>query len=114
VLIATFVNLGVQHWLSPDEVASYGWRVAFLFGGVVGLVSFLLRRNLEESSVFLQIKHRVVRFPLRELIRKYSKQMVVGIGTVAAIAGVNGILFGYMDEWCWVSLPLPLRSQRYG
>ncbi|MDB5608101.1 MAG: major facilitator superfamily 1 [Bradyrhizobium sp.] len=101
VLLTTFVNLGIQHWLPPEDVAFYGWRIAFLFGGVVGLVSYVMRRNLEESPVFLQMKakHQGVRFPLRDLLVKYPKQMVVGIGTVTAIAGLNGILFGYMPAY---------------
>jgi MFS transporter, MHS family, proline/betaine transporter len=48
VLVATLVNLGIQHALPPADVASYGWRIAFLLGGFIGCVSYLLRRSLEE------------------------------------------------------------------
>jgi hypothetical protein len=38
-------------------MAESGWRLAFLFGGVVGLVSFWLRRSLEETPEFLRLQH---------------------------------------------------------
>jgi MFS family permease len=53
VLVATLVNLGIQSVLPPAEVASHGWRIAFLMGGFIGCVSYLIRRSLEDSPEFL-------------------------------------------------------------
>src|SRR6185503_3816845 len=49
VAAATGVSLAVRTWLPTELVASVGWRVAFVLGGLGGLVSFALRRSLEES-----------------------------------------------------------------
>jgi hypothetical protein len=38
-----------RSWLPPAAMAEYGWRLAFVFGGVLGLVSVWLRRALEET-----------------------------------------------------------------
>jgi MHS family proline/betaine transporter-like MFS transporter len=35
--------------LPRDAVESWGWRLAFMFGGVVGVVGWYLRRNLPET-----------------------------------------------------------------
>ena len=35
-----------------DRVASWGWRVAFGIGGVLGLYALYLRRSLTESEHF--------------------------------------------------------------
>ncbi len=50
VLVATLVNLGIQHVFPPADIAAYGWRIAFLIGGLIGCVSYLLRRTLEEIT----------------------------------------------------------------
>ena len=51
VLVATFVNLGIQYSMPPADVASYGWRIAFLLGGFMGCVSYMLRRSLKNPGV---------------------------------------------------------------
>src|SRR6188474_3115069 len=44
VAAATGVSLAVRTWLPPELVASFGWRVAFVIGGLGGVLSFVLRR----------------------------------------------------------------------
>lgn len=39
--------------LPRDAVESWGWRIAFLFGGLVGVVGWYLRRNLPETRSVL-------------------------------------------------------------
>jgi MHS family proline/betaine transporter-like MFS transporter len=89
VLVATLVNLGIQHALPPAEVASYGWRVAFLLGGFIGCISYLLRRSLEESPEFLRL-HSVAASPVFEVLREHWKSVLTAAGVVAVIGGFNG------------------------
>ena len=56
VAVATGVSLGVRTWLPPELVPIYGWRIAFVLGGLAGLLSFLLRRAMEESPEFARMK----------------------------------------------------------
>lgn len=99
VLLATIVNLVVQRLLSPAEVADYGWRVAFLLGGAIGVISFLLRRKLEESPEFLKLHANVERHPLRELLRHHTREMILAAAIAAAIAGFNGMLYGFVPAY---------------
>jgi len=98
VLVATLVNLAIQQALPPDDVASYGWRIAFLLGGVVGCVSYVLRRSLEESPAFLRMQRRTTN-PMRELIKSHGRAMVVAAGTVAVVGGFNGMLYGFVPAY---------------
>src|SRR5262244_1261485 len=43
VAAATGVSLAVRTWLPAALVPSYGWRIAFMLGGLGGLLSFALR-----------------------------------------------------------------------
>ena len=56
VAVASGVSLGVRTWLPPELVPIYGWRIAFVLGGLAGLLSFLMRRAMEESPEFARMK----------------------------------------------------------
>src|SRR5213593_2440064 len=56
VAVAAVVSLAVRTWLPAELVATLGWRVAFVLGGLGGLLSFILRRSLEESPEFARMK----------------------------------------------------------
>ncbi len=99
VLLATIVNLVLQRTLSAAAVADYGWRVAFLLGGAIGVISFLLRRKLEESPEFLKLHANVERHPLRELMRHHGREMLLAAAIAAAIAGFNGMLYGFIPAY---------------
>ncbi|MCG5073154.1 MFS transporter [Paraburkholderia tagetis] len=99
VMLATLVNLVVQSTFSPAEAAAYGWRIAFLVGGLCGIASYLLRRNLEESPEFLQMRGAVVRQPFRETLRHHRGAVVAGALSIAVMAGFNGVLYGHMPAY---------------
>lgn len=98
VLVATLVNLGIQQLLPAAEIASYGWRIAFLLGGLIGCVSYVLRRLLEESPEFLRM-HRASKSPLSELLRDHGPAVLVAAGVVAIVGGFNGLLYGFIPAF---------------
>ena len=99
VMLATIVNLVVQSALTPANAANYGWRMAFLVGGACGIVSYLLRRNLDESPEFRQMQGAVVKQPFRETLRHHRGAVVGGALSVAVMAGFNGVLYGHMPAY---------------
>jgi MFS family permease len=44
--------------VSSSQLATYGWRIPFLLGGVFGLLSVYLRRLLSETPVFEELRRR--------------------------------------------------------
>ena len=99
MLLAAAVNLSVHSLLTGDDVAAYGWRIAFLFGGAIGLLSFWLRRKLEETPAFAEMKHLAAKHPLSELLREHWQPVLLGIGTTAVVAAFNGLLFAHMPAY---------------
>lgn len=99
VMLATIVNLVVQSALSPADAAVYGWRIAFLVGGLCGVGSYLLRRKLDESPEFAKMQGAVVKQPFRETLRHHRAAVVAGALSIAVMAGFNGILYGHMPAY---------------
>jgi MFS transporter, MHS family, proline/betaine transporter len=99
VALATGVSLAVRTWLPPTIVASVGWRIAFVLGGLGGLLSFVLRRSLEESPEFARMKQLAARQPFREVLKQHLGPVVLGIAGLAATAGFNGLFFAHMTAY---------------
>jgi MHS family proline/betaine transporter-like MFS transporter len=99
VLLAALVNMGLNETLSPSAVVSWGWRVGFLAGGVLGFVAFLLRRGLDESPGFERVRETVSRRPFLDVLRAHPGKILVGVGVMAASAAFNGLLFAHMPAF---------------
>ena len=52
VLLGSITGATVNTLLSPEHVAAWGWRIPFLFGGIIGPVGMYMRRNIAETPAF--------------------------------------------------------------
>jgi metabolite-proton symporter len=52
VVFAGLLGVGLNHWLSPEEMGQWGWRVPFLVGCMIVPAIFIIRRSLEETPEF--------------------------------------------------------------
>ncbi|MDN7437445.1 MFS transporter [Burkholderia multivorans] len=99
VVLAGGVN-AVIHAAFAQEFADFdGWRVAFFFGGVLGVVGYFVRGALEETPAFAAMKETTQHAPLLQLLRDHRLALGVGIGLSAATGVVNGVLFAYLPAF---------------
>lgn len=89
VLLASLTAFFLARGLDADAMTSYGWRIPFIIGGVLGLVGIWLRRTLAETELFEQrqaIATRI-RHPLLTTLRRNPKSVVqvVGITTLSTL-----------------------------
>jgi MFS family permease len=99
VAAATGVSLSVRTFLDPELVPVYGWRIAFVIGGLGGVLSFVLRRSLEESPEFARMKSFAVRQPFRELLRTNLKHVAIGCAILAGTGCFNGLFFSHLPAY---------------
>ena len=93
VALASALSLVVHEMLAEPQIAAWGWRIGFLFGGVLGLVSFWLRLSLHETPEFQVLRSHAAKVPFAELLRSHPVQVLIGISAMVATAGFNGLLF---------------------
>jgi MFS family permease len=77
----------------------YGWRIAFIIGGLGGVLSFVLRRSLEESPEFARMRALALRQPFRELLQTHVWQVLVGCALLAATATFTGLFFSHLPAY---------------
>ncbi len=99
VAAATGVSVGLRTVLPPDMVPVLAWRLAFVLGGLGGVLTFVLRRSLEESPEFTRMKQFTVRQPFREVLRTYPRQVLAGIALLAGTACFNGLFFSHLPAY---------------
>lgn len=49
ILLGSTIGAMITGWLSEEQLMSWGWRVPFLFGSVVAITGYLIRRNLHAT-----------------------------------------------------------------
>ena len=99
VAVATAVSLAVRTYLDPALVPVYGWRIAFVLGGLGGVLSFVLRRSLEESPEFERMRSLASRQPFREALQSHGRQVLVGCALLAGTGCFNGLFFSHLPAY---------------
>ncbi|WP_242168913.1 MULTISPECIES: MFS transporter [unclassified Pseudomonas] len=82
VVFAGLLGVGLNHWLSPEEMGDWGWRVPFLIGCLIVPVIFVIRRSLEETPEFQARKHRPT---LQEIVRSIGQNFGIVIAGMALV-----------------------------
>ncbi len=85
--LATLIGIMISHFTSNVQ----GWRLAFILGGLLGIVGFYLRIKTFETPVFEKIlrEKAMVRLPMIEAISNNKRQMLLSLclgGLVGAFA----------------------------
>ena len=96
VAAATGVSLSLRTLLPSEYVPVLGWRLAFIIGGLGGVLSFVLRRSLEESPEFARMRSLASRQPFREVLRSRVAAVIVGCAVLAGTACFNGLFFSHL------------------
>lgn len=91
--LGLFVSLGVilatRLGLGEDEFKEWGWRIPFLLSVVLVVVSYLIRRKMQESPVFMQMKAegKASKHPLRDSFMHPENRRLVILSLLGATAG---------------------------
>jgi MHS family proline/betaine transporter-like MFS transporter len=87
--------------LSPQALDTWGWRVAFLIGIVLGFVGLYLRMKMQDTPKFLEVEHthHVAKQPLREMVTKHPLQVLQAIGFTMSWTVSYYITFTYLPTY---------------
>jgi MFS family permease len=80
ILLGSLVAMSINKIYSPAEVLAEGWRVAFIIGGVFGLISVWLRQWLHETPIFKEMQANqelANELPLRKVVRDHRPAVIL-------------------------------------
>src|SRR5690606_17617692 len=80
-VLATAVGVGLTTTLTQAQIESWGWRIPFLIGLLIGPVAWYIRRHVDETMEFKGM--RVSESPLREAFSDGRRRLLISLGAVA-------------------------------
>jgi MFS family permease len=82
ILLGSLIASALNTVFSPQEVHDWAWRIPFLLGGVFGLFAVYLRRWLEETPIFEEMKQKkalAAELPLKTVVRNHVEGVVISM-----------------------------------
>jgi MFS family permease len=109
VLIGTLLGALLTRGLTPESLDSWGWRVPFLFGLLIGPVGLYIRRHLDEPEIFLREQRTMTAKPgFGMTLAAHVQELSVCTGLVGALTISFYVLLLYMPTFANTQLHLPL------
>lgn len=82
VVFAGLLGVLLNHWLSPQDMGEWGWRVPFFVGCLIVPALFIIRRSLEETPEFQKRKHHP---SLSEVLRSIGQNFGLVLAGTAMV-----------------------------
>ncbi|QKJ85773.1 MFS transporter [Paramixta manurensis] len=82
ILLGSLVATVINSTLSASVISDIGWRIPFFLGGIFGLVAMYLRRWLQETPVFQQLKAREAlskTLPLKAVLLSHKRGVALSM-----------------------------------
>ncbi len=89
LFISIGVILGCKTILGEERFADFGWRIPFLVSIILVIISYIIRRKMDESPEFAKLKAegKTSKNPLKESFTKWENLKWVLIALFGATAG---------------------------
>ena len=93
ILLASGSATVIYMMLSNSQISSFGWRIPFFLGGILGAIICIVRSKMSDTPVFRKLLRgrQVLKYPLKELLKKNKKNCILGI--LMDLTGILSIVF---------------------
>lgn len=108
VLLGAAVGTFVTSSLEPAALYSWGWRVPFLLGILIGPVGYFIRSRIDETPAFSAVATEARHdSPLAEVLRSYPRETFASFSMVVLWTVCTYVLLFYMPTYSVRVLHLP-------
>tara|TARA_B100001248_G_scaffold261923_1_gene254993 strand:+ start:18431 stop:19786 length:1356 start_codon:yes stop_codon:yes gene_type:complete len=106
MLLGSLVATITTKAMPEASLMSWGWRIPFLLGGVLGVVGILLQRHLEETPIFKQMhaSEATHSFPIKTVLKNHKKEIAQSMVLTWMLAAVVVVFFLTMPTFLEVNL----------
>lgn len=109
--IGSLVAWGLTASMSAEALHSWGWRLPFILGVLIGPVGFYIRQRVNESPEFAALAERAEsapRSPLVETLKNYPREMLSGLGlSIVGTVSAYVVVF-YLPIFAVKQLGMPM------
>jgi MHS family proline/betaine transporter-like MFS transporter len=105
VLLGATTGTLLTLYLTPEDLRSWGWRLPFLFGILLGPVGLYIRNRIIEPRETTQCEH--AKTPLRDVIKHYPREVIISFSLVVLWTICSYVLLFYIPTYTVSVLHLP-------
>jgi MHS family proline/betaine transporter-like MFS transporter len=107
---ATFSAAILSSSLSPDNFFTWGWRVPFLIGFVLGPIGYYLRTRVAETPAFQRAvaTRTITRMPIMEAIHTHGGMFVAAFGLSIIGCVINYVFLVFLPSFASQTLKIDL------
>lgn len=109
LLLGSGFGLALTTLLTQPQLESWGWRIPFIFGLLIGPVGIYIRRQIPESEVLKHHKNKGM--PVAQLLQKHKRSVLLAIGSLILSTSVSYVII-FIPAFASKQLGLPA-SQGY-
>jgi MHS family proline/betaine transporter-like MFS transporter len=103
-LVASAFGIALSSLLAPDELLSWGWRIPFFFGLLIGPVGLYIRSRMAETPEFAATEPD--KMPIATLLARHPGAVLIAIGA-SVISNSSNYLILYIPTYAVSELHLP-------
>lgn len=101
LLVGSLFVAFMHHFMTPEAMHSWGWRIPFIFALPLGLIGRYIRLRLEDTPAFRKMEdaHTVVKTPIKVLVKDYRREMICAFGVSCLNAVGFYVILSYMPTY---------------
>jgi len=100
MLAGSLMATSVINFLGSDAVYSWGWRIPFLLGGILGSIAIILRKNLPNSQHFIEhAKSKEDSSPIKDAFFNNTKQVIQAMLFASGYGAIFYLTMVYLPTW---------------
>ena len=108
VLTGALLGALITRVLAPEALDSWGWRVPFLFGLIIGPLGLYIRRRLDETAPFLATRRGQQQKTLGAALAAHVRETLATFGIIICGTIAFYVILLYMPTFARTQLHLPL------
>ncbi len=98
LLLGMLINQALNYFLTVKQLTEFGWRLPFILGGVLCVVSYKVRKTLHETAAFQRI-HEKPKFPLLYLLQHHFFAFLTATAMIAVMSSLVVVTVIFMPTY---------------
>ena len=104
-VLASLFGVLLTTSLTHDQLVSWGWRVPYFFGMLIGPAGLYIRAKIAETPDFLAAE-KPETMPIADLLRRHPASVLLGLG-ISIISNASFYILAYIPTYGVKTLHLP-------
>ncbi len=104
-VLASLFGVALSSLLSHDQLVSWGWRIPYFFGMLIGPAGLYVRAKVVETPEFLEAE-KPASMPIKEVLRRHPMAVLLGLG-ISIISNSSFYILAYIPTYGVKTLHLP-------